>query len=91
MVPRVHFFYVFVGSQKKLPGRKCVFRIGHVFVHVSWADEGSGRETTIQGTQLKMNMTSKSKKVAEQNILNNGKCNVKHFELWGGGQRRWWV
>ena len=38
-----------------------------------------------------MNMTSKSKKIAEQNTLNNGKCNVKHFELWGGGQRWWWV
>ena len=42
-----------IKRQKKLPGRKCVFRIGHVFVHVSWAEERSGRETTIQGTQLK--------------------------------------
>ena len=52
---------------------------------------GVGGRRQYKELNEKINMTSKSKKIAEQNTLNNGKCNVKHFELWGGGQRMWWV
>ena len=85
------YTFVCIYGITKETGRKCVFRIGHVFVHVSWAEEGVGGRRQYKELNEKMNMTSKSKKVAEQNILNNGKCNVKHFEPWGGGQRWWWM
>lgn len=83
--------FVFVGSKDK---RNCL--VGNVSLELDMClytclgqRRGSGRETRRQYEELneKIKITGTSKKVAEQNILNNGKCNVKHFELWGGGQR----
>ena len=87
--------FVFVGSKDK---RNCL--VGNVSLELDMClytclgqRRGSGRETRRQYEELneKIKITGTSKKVAEQNILNNGKCNVKHFEPWGGGQRWWWM